>query len=182
MEKRELWTPEKRLALLPDFPRELFVEEAKFLYEDFLDHPLKIGTRQADYQKHINHKVREVKMYNPGWYSDFYWSHSHAKRQLVEKSLHRIVNGLDMDLDTRSSKHRYAYDTSLRWRIYLRLTEGYQVKEGDKPYRVFPDNAVRAFFNLEKMEIPDEKVEDSLLLDLEEPPIEDKEYNDIVPF
>jgi hypothetical protein len=168
-DKKEIWTPEKKLAYLPTpFPRESFIEEAKFLYEDLLNNRLKVTTRPAPIQTHADHKIRIVQSYNPDWYSDFYYSHTRGKRQLVEKSLQRLINRLDRDFIP--TDNRYKYDTSLRWIIYSRLTEGYQTKEGDKICRVFPDNAIRDFFHLEKLEIPDEELKI------------DRTCSDVVPF
>jgi hypothetical protein len=157
MREKELWTPEMKLSYLPDFPRELFIQEGKILYNDFLNNPHRITTRPAPIQTHSNHKIRVVESSNPDWYSQLYYSYTRGKRQRFEKALLRIVNCLDQDL--RKSDNHYTYDTAFRNLIYRRLTDGYQMKEGDKTYRVFPDNAVRAFFNLEKIEIPDEEVE-----------------------
>jgi hypothetical protein len=153
MKKKELWTPEKRLSYLPEFPRELFIQEGKNLYEELLNQKLKITTRPAPIQTHSNHKIRVVEKHNPEWYSSLYNSYNSHGRQRFKKSLLRIVKGLDQDL--RKSDNHYTYDTAFRNLIYHRLTEGYFLEDGS---RVFPDNAVRDYFNLDKIEIPDEEL------------------------
>jgi hypothetical protein len=169
--KEKMWTPEKKLSYLPDFPRELFIKEGLFLYNELLNSRLEVRLRPAPFQTHADHKIRVAENHNPNWYSDIYYYHTRGKRQLFEKALWRITNRLDMDLDTRSSKHKYAYDTSIRWIIYSRFIEGYQL---DDSSRVFPNNQVRAFFNLEKIEIPDEE--------LEMGETDETQYQDRIPF
>jgi hypothetical protein len=164
--KKEIWTPEKKLAYLPDFPRELFIEEAKGLYEEFLNNYLIVKLKPADIQKHTNHKIRIAELHNPDWYTSFYNSHNRPGRKLVEKSLLRIVNRCDCDLDLIGNGH-YVYDTDLRKLIYLRLTDGYI----DEKERIFPNNDVRAFFGLEEIkEFENER------------DFDDEEYEDVVPF
>jgi len=168
MEKRELWTPEKKLSYLPDFPRELFVEEAKRLYKEFLDKRYHVVLVPAPIQMHTGHKIRVAQSHNPGWYSsEVYYAHGRQKRKLAEKSLWRLVNRLDGDL-CRGNKPKYNCDKTLRNLIYRRLTDGYIDDEGK---RVFPNNDVRAFFGLEKMEDPETERD-----------FDSEEYYDDVPF
>jgi hypothetical protein len=151
MNEKEMWTPEKKLSYLPIFPRELFVQEGIILYNEFLNSGLEVRLHPAPVQTHVDHKVRIVEMHNPQWYSSVYDSHNRPRRKSLEKSLWRIANNLDQDF--KSSNNHYTYDTAFRQVIYSRLVDGYSTEEGS---RVFPNNEVRYFFNLEKIELPDE--------------------------
>ncbi|MEK6913559.1 MAG: hypothetical protein AABW47_02710 [Nanoarchaeota archaeon] len=151
MGEKEIWIPEKRLAYLPYFPRELFIEEGKILYDELLNNGLEVVLIPAPVEQHSSHKIRFAQSHNPDWYSRIYSFHNRGKRQLFEKSLWRIANRLDGDLNTGISKPPYSYDAAFRQMIYSRFVDGYSTREGA---RVFPNNAVRAFFDLEKIEIP----------------------------
>jgi len=157
MVEKEMWTPSKRLAYLPYFPRELFIEEGTRLYEELLNNRLEIVLVSAPIQKHTNHKIRSVQLHNPEWYSQIYSAHNRGKRKMLEKSLWRIVNRLDKDFNTGASKPPYSYDAAFRSLIYSRFVDGYFTEEGS---RVSSDNDVRNFFNLGKIEIYDEEKPD----------------------
>ncbi|MDD5012527.1 MAG: hypothetical protein PHQ66_02690 [Candidatus Nanoarchaeia archaeon] len=146
MGEREIWTPEKRLAYLPIFPRKNFIEEAEFLYNDLLNNRLKVVLIPAPIPKHSDHKIRFAESYNPFWYSGIYHSHNRGRRKDFEKSLWRIVNSLDENFNPRNNK--YAYDTEFRDLIYSRLVEGYVDECGS---RVLPNNQIRTFFKLDKL-------------------------------
>jgi hypothetical protein len=165
MDENKLWTPEKKLSSLPSFPRELFIQEGKSLYHELLVNKLEVKLCPAPIKKHADHKIRVVENNNPDWYSSVYHSHNRGRRKSFEKSLWRIANRLDQDF--RSSDNSYAYDTAFRGVIYQRFVHGYLMEDGS---RVFPDNAVRAFFNLEKIEL-DEGIETGYEI-----------YQDVTPF
>jgi len=165
--KKEKWAPEMKLAYLPDFPRELFVEEAGFLYKEFQENYYRVVKRPAATPQHVGHETTFLENKNPRWYSQIYSSHNRPRRRLVEKSLWRLVNRLDGDL-CRGSKPKYNYDAIIRELIYSRFVDGYQ--EGRNAW-VSPNNDVRAFFGLERVEDPDE-----------EPVSNREEYDDVVPF
>ncbi len=167
MRDGELWTPEKRFLYLPPFPRELFIQEGEFLYNELVNNNLKVILIPAPEQKHADHKIRSASSHNPSWYFSVYNSHNRGKRKLLEKSLWRIVNSLDMNFNPKNNK--YSYDTSFRQIIYSRFVDGYSTEEG---LTVFPNNEVRYFFNLDKIELPDEK----------ELTLSKKIYDDRVPF
>ncbi len=150
---KEVWAPEKRLSYLPDSIREFFIQESKFLYEELSSKRLSVVLTPAPVQTHHDHKIRVADSHNPEWYSHLYSLHNRGKRKLFEKALERIVNGLDRDLDIRTPKYKYQYDTAFRDLIYHRLTEGYSYENSI----VFPNNEVRAFFGFEKMELPEEE-------------------------
>ncbi len=173
MEENEVWTPDKRLAYLPSYLRELFVQEAKFLYSDFLDNPLIIKAVPAPIQTHSNHKIRIVKSHNPAWYSEIYSAANRGKRHLFNKALERVVN--EKDKDFRPSNDWYSYDKAIREVIYSRFVDGYKEKDGSF---VFPNNHVRKFFNLEPVEVEDNNdyLEKEFVLEKKE------EYDDVVPF
>jgi hypothetical protein len=174
MEKDEVWTPDKRLAYLPYYPRELFVKEAKFLYKDFIDNILDVVLIPAPIQTHTDHKIRVAESHNPPWYSEIYSATNRGKRHLFKKALERVVNEKDKDFNPHNNW--YSYDTSIRGVIYSRFIYGYNEKDGSF---VFPDNNIRKFFKLEPVEI------DNDIEYLEKESIPNpikKEYNDIVPF
>jgi hypothetical protein len=166
-ELKEEWTPEKKLAYLPDFPRELFVEEAKWLYEDFLNKRYHVELKDAPIKMHTNHKIRVATSLPSSWYSSLYNSSNRRSRRFFKKALERIIEGQDQNKELRGSG-RYIYDTKFRNIIYQRLTDGYVDDEGA---RVFPHNDVRAFFGLEKIE--DSETERDF---------NDEEYKDVIPF
>ncbi|VVB83168.1 Uncharacterised protein [uncultured archaeon] len=159
MGEKEIWVPEKRLSYLPTFPRELFIEEGARLYDELLNRGLEVVLIPAPIEQHSNHKIRFAQSHNPDWYYSIYAIHNRGKRKLFEKSLWRITNRLDMDLDTRSPKPKYSYDTAFRQLIYSRFVDGYSTREG---LEVFPNNEVRDFFNLEKLEVDEEFFEDKV--------------------
>jgi hypothetical protein len=143
----EIWTPEKRLSYLPDFPRNLFITDAEFLYGELMDNKLKVVLSPAPSPQHADHKIRIAQSHNPEWYSSIYYSHNRRGRKFLKNSLWRIVNGMDGDFDSIGSGH-YVYDTLFREMIYSRLVEGYCDKDGS---RIFPNNKVRNFFGLESV-------------------------------
>lgn len=155
--REELWTPEKRLSYLPIFPREIFIKEGESLYNELVESNLNVILIPAPEQKHANHKIRFAESHNPPWYSSVYNSHNRGKRGLLKKSLLRIVNGSDMNFNPKNNK--YSYDTSFRQIIYSRLVNGYSTEDNSI---VFPNNEVRCFFNLEKIEVDEELFKDDI--------------------
>lgn len=146
MEKRDLWTPEKRLALLPNFPRISFLQEAEFLHYELTNNKLKVVLIPAPSPRHACHMIRFAESHNPYWYGSIYYSHSRGKRKSFENSLLRLINNNDQDFNPKTNQ--YMYDTVFRWLAYSRLVEGYIGEDG---LRVFPDNEIRAFFGLEEV-------------------------------
>jgi hypothetical protein len=164
--KKEKWAPEMKLAYLPDFPRELFVEEAKCLYEEFLTKRFHVELKDAPIKIHPTHKIRVKTSHSPSWYSLVYNSHNRPSRRFFQKALERIIEKQDQNLRLIGSGF-YVYDTFFRNLIYQRLTEGYI---DDEEARVLPRDDVRAFFGLGKSEIPEEDFDDK------------EKYPDVVPF
>jgi len=161
----EIWTPKKRISYLPDFPRNLFIIDAEFLYQEFMSNKLKVVLIPAPSPQHAGHKIRIAQSHNPEWYASIYYSHNRRSRRFFEKALWRITNSVDGDLDSIGSGH-YIYDTLFREMIYFQLVEGYLDKDG---CRIFPNNKVRNFFGLESV------IE-------EEFPVLHKQQSDEIPF
>ena len=163
------WTFEKRLELLPEKIRAYFIDYAKILNYELKNQHLKVVLAPAPNPKHADHKIRVVNEENPYWYSDLYYAHNRGKRKLFEKSIERIVGGVDCDFDSRNNQ--YNYDYAFRNMIYDILTEGY-IDEFGK--RVMPENEVRKYFGMEPIY---EEVERVDIYDKDT-----KKFNDGIPF
>ena len=120
-----------------------FRETAHYLLADLEDNKFHVRIVPAPDPQHANHKVRQVEVSNPYWYSRIYFKKSKGNmcrgkksrgrqgqiRQRVGLALLRIMNGKD----GRHVGRVYSYDRMLRELIKKMLCEGYETNFGEVP-------------------------------------------------
>lgn len=142
--------PEKPLDQLPNKISNIYVAEAKELWEELKNNKLEVELAPADPQKFSNHKIRVVVNSNPQWYSELYDEYDYLERRNSLKSLNRLMTRDDPPFreDNTNSPipYHFCYVSKYREFIHNRLKEGWG-PEGNKTDCVSPNEEVRNFFD-----------------------------------
>lgn len=141
------WSTEQPINELPNGIKEIFRDEAKFLYHNLLTNQLKVILIPAPDPHFPSHKIRVAVSHNPEWYSELYRQYNYFRRDRSEKALKRISEFNDqpyLEKSIGAVLHIFYYDKIYRELIQDRLINGPSI-----------ENIVRKFFDLEPVDEKD---------------------------